>query len=148
LRWQAAERIRQAIVTAIAAQPDAKFIERLESDLKRQAAIIAAENRLAWVKANMNFYIELVASAGNQLMNDALVPLASHTVRYRINLRRQRMKESLNEHTAIVNAIKGATLTWRALWRRSISMSRRFDGQMFADLGVEPVLNRECHATR
>jgi DNA-binding GntR family transcriptional regulator len=67
------------------ARPDA--LSRLDAELERQSAIIAADDRLAWVKANMDFHTQIVASAGNKLMVDALASLASHTmcIGYRMN---------------------------------------------------------------
>jgi DNA-binding GntR family transcriptional regulator len=133
----------------LAARQEPEVIKRLESGLARQSAIIASDDRLAWVKANMNFHSVLVASAGNRLMEDALALLASHTMRigYRMNLRRQRMRESLDEHSAIVDAIKRQEADRaRSLAAEHLYITRALMEQLFADLGVDAVQDEERHA--
>ena len=119
------------------ARPDA--LSRLDAELERQSAIIAADDRLAWVKANMDFHTQIVASAGNKLMVDALASLASHTMRigYRMNYRRQRMKESVDEHSAVVEAIRRRdSERAQALAAEHLYVTTVLMKQMFADLGI------------
>jgi SAM-dependent methyltransferase len=82
-------------------KPD--IVSRLEAELVRQKKISRSDDGLEWVISNMDFHLMLVVSVGNPLFDAAMPPLASHTMRigYRMNARRQRMQESLQEHTAL-----------------------------------------------
>jgi DNA-binding GntR family transcriptional regulator len=92
----------------LAAKPNADVLVQLERELERQRELIQHDDRLAWVQANMDFHTKLVMCGGNDLMLETLLPLGSHTMRigYRMNYRRQRMAESLSEHSAVVDAIR------------------------------------------
>jgi DNA-binding GntR family transcriptional regulator len=123
----------------LASQSEPDDLKRLDAELERQAAIIRADDRLAWVEANMDFHTHIVASVGNQLMLDALAPLASHTMRigYRMNYRRQRMKESVEEHSAVVEAIRRRdSERARALAAEHLYVTALLMKQMFADLDI------------
>lgn len=103
---------RAAIESYCAAQlalkANAEILADLDGELERQRELIRKDDRLAWVQANMDFHTKLVAAGGNSLMLETLAPLGSHTMRigYRMNYRRQRMEESLYEHSAVVDAIR------------------------------------------
>jgi DNA-binding GntR family transcriptional regulator len=92
----------------LARKPNPEVLAELEAELDRQRALIRKDDRLAWVQANMDFHTKLVAGSNNRLMLETLAPLASHTMRigYRMNYRRQRMEESVDEHSAVVDAIR------------------------------------------
>lgn len=91
---------------ALKANPE--FLADLNGELERQRELIRKDDRLAWVQANMDFHTKLVAAGGNNLMLEAMAPLGSHTMRigYRMNYRRERMEESLYEHSSVVDAIR------------------------------------------
>lgn len=114
-------------------------IARLDAELKRQRAIIKAGDRLVWVKANMDFHTVLAESSENTLMIEAFAPLASHTKRlgYRMNYRTQRMRESLDEHSAIVDAIRrGDVDQARTMAEEHLYVTTVLMKQLFADLGI------------
>ncbi|MCC6949714.1 MAG: GntR family transcriptional regulator [Bradyrhizobiaceae bacterium] len=92
----------------LAAKHKPEVLTRLENELKRQRAIIDGDDHLAWVLANMDFHTAIVGGIGNQLFNETLSPLATHTMRigYRMIARRKRMEESFDEHAGIVDAIR------------------------------------------
>jgi DNA-binding GntR family transcriptional regulator len=92
----------------LARKGDPAVLAELEAELDRQRDLIRADDRLVWVQANMDFHTKLVAASNNRLMLETLAPLGSHTMRigYRMNLRRQRMDESIEEHSAVVDAIR------------------------------------------
>jgi DNA-binding GntR family transcriptional regulator len=117
--------------------PDA--LTGLDAELERQTAIIGADDRLAWVQANMDFHARIVSSVGNKLMVDALASLASHTMRigYSMNYRRQRMQESVYEHSAVVEAIRRRDADRaRALASEHLYVTTVLMKQMFADVGI------------
>jgi DNA-binding GntR family transcriptional regulator len=123
----------------MAASRDPQLIARLDAELKRQRAIIKAGDRLVWVTANMDFHMVLAASSENTLMIDAFAPLASHTKRlgYRMNHRAQRMRESLDEHSAIVDAIRrGDVDRARTMAEEHLYITTVLMKQLFADLGI------------
>jgi DNA-binding GntR family transcriptional regulator len=123
----------------LASQPQPEALTQLDAELERQSAIIGADDRLAWVQANMDFHARIVATAGNRLMVDALASLASHTMRigYRMNHRRQRMQESVDEHSAVVEAIRRRDPDRaRALASEHLYVTTVLMKQMFADLGI------------
>jgi DNA-binding GntR family transcriptional regulator len=123
----------------MAATRDAKGIARLDAELKRQRAIIKAGDRLKWVTANMAFHAILAEYSENKLMVEAFAPLASHTKRlgYRMNHRTQRMRESLDEHSAIVDAIKrGDVDRARSMAEEHLYITTVLMKQLFADLGL------------
>jgi len=124
---------------SLATQPEPDVLARLDAELERQKAIIKADDRLAWVQANMDFHTQLVASAGNRQMVDALALLASHTMRigYRMNYRRQRMRESVNEHSAVIEAIRRRDPERaRALAGEHLYVTTVLMKQLFDDLGL------------
>jgi DNA-binding GntR family transcriptional regulator len=93
-----------------------------------------------WVEANADFHAILVESSENRLMIDAFGPLASHTKRlgYRMNNRAQRMRESLDEHSAIVDAIRrGDVDRARTMAEEHLYITTVLMKQLFADLGIE-----------
>jgi DNA-binding GntR family transcriptional regulator len=109
----------------------------LERELERQKAIIDAGDQLAWVIANMEFHTLLVASLDNNMFNEGMLPLASHTMRigFRMNARKERMKESLREHSALVSAIRrGDPEKARALAVEHLYVTKVLMKQMFDDL--------------
>jgi DNA-binding GntR family transcriptional regulator len=123
----------------MAASRDPKGIARLDGELKRQRAIIKAGDRLVWVEANMDFHMVLAESSENVLMMEAFVPLASHTKRlgYRMNHRAQRMRESLDEHSAIVDAIRrGDVDRARTMAEEHLYITTVLMKQLLADLGI------------
>ena len=123
----------------MAASRDAKGIARLDAELKRQRAIIKAGDRLVWVEANMDFHMVLAESSENVLMMEAFVPLASHTKRlgYRMNHRTQRMRESLDEHSAIVDSIRrGDVDRARTMAEEHLYITTVLMKQLLADLGI------------
>ena len=123
-----------------AAAPSPAGLRRLEAELKRQREIVKNSDRLLWVDANMEFHTLVAECSENKLMLNAFAPLASHTKRlgYRMNNRATRMKESVDEHTAIVDAIRrgdpdrARTMTEEHLYVTTVLMK-----QLFADLGIE-----------
>jgi DNA-binding GntR family transcriptional regulator len=123
----------------IARKPGPHVLAGLDAELDRQRELIRDDDRLAWVKANMDFHTKLVAGTNNRLMLDTFVPLASHTMRigYRMNHRRQRMEESVDEHSAVVEAIRrrdperARELAAEHLYITTVLMK-----QMMDDLGV------------
>jgi DNA-binding GntR family transcriptional regulator len=134
----------------LASQSQPETLARLDTELERQAAIIAADDRLAWVKANMDFHTQIVSSAGNKLMVDALALLASHTMRvgYRMNYRRQRMQESVDEHSAVVEAIRRRDPERaQALAAEHLYVTTLLMKQMFADLGISAELQEVRNAS-
>jgi DNA-binding FadR family transcriptional regulator len=87
----------------------------------------------------MDFHMVLAASSENTLMIDAFAPLASHTKRlgYRMNHRAQRMRESLDEHSAIVDAIRrGDVDRARTMAEEHLYITTVLMKQLFADLGI------------
>jgi DNA-binding GntR family transcriptional regulator len=127
-----------AAVLARNQPPD--VVAKLEQELERQLSIIKRDDGLAWVIANMDFHILLVSSLNNRLFDEAMPPLASHTMRigYRMNARKERMKESYQEHSEIVRAIRSRdeerarSLTASHLYVTTILMK-----QLFSDLGSD-----------
>jgi DNA-binding GntR family transcriptional regulator len=135
----------------LAAQSHPDALARLDAELERQRSIIDADDRLAWVKANMDFHTQIVSSAGNELMVDALALLASHTMRigYRMNYRRQRMQESVDEHSAVVEAIRRRDPERaRALAAEHLYVTTLLMKQMFADLAISPASREARHASK
>jgi DNA-binding GntR family transcriptional regulator len=135
----------------LASQSHPDALARLDAELERQTAIIAVDDRLAWVKANMDFHTQIVSSAGNKLMVDALALLASHTMRvgYRMNYRRQRMQESVDEHSAVVEAIRRRDPERaRALAAEHLYVTTLLMKQMFADLGSNAPPQEARHASK
>jgi DNA-binding GntR family transcriptional regulator len=124
----------------MAASADPDRLARLGAELKRQRAIIKAGDRLLWVQANTDFHTILAESSKNTLMIEAFMPLATHTKRlgYRMNHRAQRMKESLDEHSAIVDAIRrGDADRARTMAEEHLYITTVLMKQLFAD-------NRHC----
>jgi len=67
------------------------------------------------------------------------MPLATHTKRlgYRMNHRAQRMKESLDEHSAIVDAIRrGDADRARTMAEEHLYITTVLMKQLFADIGI------------
>jgi DNA-binding GntR family transcriptional regulator len=123
----------------MAANPDPKRIARLEAELKRQRLIIKNGERLRWVDANADFHTILAEASENRLMIEAFGPLVSHTKRlgYRMNHRAQRMRESLDEHSAIVDAIRrGDVDRARTLAEEHLYVTTVLMKQLFTDLGI------------
>lgn len=123
----------------MAANPDRKRLARLDAELKRQRAIIKNGERLRWVEANADFHAILAESSENRLMIEAFAPLASHTKRigYRMNYRTQRMKESLDEHSAIVDAIRrGDVDRARTMAEEHLYITTVLMKQLFSDIGI------------
>lgn len=124
----------------MAAAADPKRLARLDAELKRQRAIIKKGDRLAWVGANADFHAIIAESSENRLMIEAFAPLATHTKRlgYCMNQRTQRMRESLDEHSAIVDAIKrGDADRARTMAEEHLYVTTVLMKQLFADLGLE-----------
>ena len=134
---------------ALAANREPSVISGLEQQLDRQLKIIEQDDGLAWVLANMDFHLALVSSLGNDLFNETMPPLASHTMRigYRMNVRKERMKESHREHAAIVAAIRnGEPEQARSLASSHLYITTILMKQLFADLGdrlgpMQPINN-------
>jgi len=123
----------------MAATKNAQRIAKLDAELKRQRAIIKAGDRLLWVQANMDFHMVLAECCENALMIEAFAPLASHTKRlgFRMNNRTQRMRESLDEHSAIVDAIKrGDADRARTTAEEHLYITTVLMKQLFSDLGI------------
>jgi DNA-binding GntR family transcriptional regulator len=123
----------------MAASADPDRLARLGAELKRQRAIIKAGDRLLWVQANTDFHTILAESSKNTLMIEAFMPLATHTKRlgYRMNHRAQRMKESLDEHSAIVDAIRrGDADRARTMAEEHLYITTVLMKQLFADIGI------------
>jgi DNA-binding GntR family transcriptional regulator len=123
----------------MAASADPDRLARLAAELKRQRAIIKAGDRLLWVQANTDFHTILAESSENTLMIEAFMPLATHTKRlgYRMNHRAQRMKESLDEHSAIVDAIRrGDADRARTMAEEHLYITTVLMKQLFADIGI------------
>ena len=129
---------RAAIEGHCAAQLARKADPAVLAELDRQRELSRADDRLAWVEANMDFHSKLVAASNNRLMLETLAPLGSHTMRigYRMNYRRQRMDESIDEHSAVVEAIRhrdperARQLAFEHLYITTVLMK-----QMINDLG-------------
>jgi DNA-binding GntR family transcriptional regulator len=84
-------------------------------------------------------------------MVDALASLASHTMRvgYRMNYRRQRMKESVDEHSAVVEAIRRRDPERaRALAAEHLYVTTVLMKQMFADLGIDSPLQEARNGSK
>lgn len=123
----------------MAAAGDAKRLAQLEAELKRQRTIIRAADRRAWVDANMDFHNILAECTENRLMMEAFAPLASHTKRlgYRMNHRAQRMSELLDEHSAIVDAIRrGDADRARTVAEEHLYITTVLMKQLLADIGL------------
>jgi DNA-binding GntR family transcriptional regulator len=123
---------------ALASNHRQEDIDRLENELARQRSTIKSGDQLTWVKVNMEFHTLLVSSLNNSLFNDWMVPLASHTMRigFRMNARRERMEESLREHTAVVDAIRRRDPDRaRALAVKHLYVTTLLMKQLFSDLG-------------
>lgn len=123
----------------MAANADPKRLTKLDAELKRQREIIKNGERLLWVEANADFHAILAESSENRLMIEAFAPLASHTKRlgYRMNHRAQRMKESLDEHSAIVDAIRrGDVDRARTMAEEHLYITTVLMKQLFADIGI------------
>ncbi len=122
----------------LARKADPAVLAELDAELDRQRELSRADDRLAWVEANMDFHSKLVAASNNRLMLETLAPLGSHTMRigYRMNYRRQRMDESIDEHSAVVEAIRhrdperARQLAFEHLYITTVLMK-----QMINDLG-------------
>lgn len=124
---------------SLAAKPRPHLVARLEDELKRQHAVIAKEDQLGWVIANMDFHTALVSGIENPLFNETLPPLATHTMRigYRMIARRKRMEESYDEHAGIVDAIRREDpekARERAIEHMYVTVVLM--KQMFSDLGL------------
>jgi len=122
----------------LARKHTADMVTKLEHELDRQLSIIKRDDGLAWVIANMDFHILLVSSLNNNLFDEAMPPLASHTMRigYRMNARKERMKESHQEHSEIVKAIRnGDEEKARALTASHLYVTAILMKQLFSDLG-------------
>jgi DNA-binding GntR family transcriptional regulator len=114
-------------------------VARLESELKRQRAIIDGDDHLAWVLANMDFHTAIVSGIDNPLFNETLSPLATHTMRigYRMIARRKRMEESFDEHAGIVDAIRrGDEDKARERAAEHMYVTVVLMKQLFSDLGL------------
>jgi DNA-binding GntR family transcriptional regulator len=100
-------------VDALARSPDAQIIHSLDEQLARQKRIISKEDRLEWVRANMDFHRAIVDSIANPMMSDTMSLLGHHTMRvgYRMLHDRKRMKESFGEHVHLVDAIRNSQPT-------------------------------------
>jgi DNA-binding GntR family transcriptional regulator len=123
----------------MASNADPKRMAKLKAEIKRQRAIIKNGERLRWVEANADFHAILAESCENRLMIEAFAPLASHTKRlgYRMNDRAQRMKESLDEHSAIVDAIcRGDADRARSMAEEHLYVTTVLMKQLFADIGI------------
>jgi DNA-binding GntR family transcriptional regulator len=123
---------------ALARDHKPEVISDLEGQLDRQQKIIEQDDGLAWVIANMDFHLKLVSSLGNRLFDEAMPPLASHTMRigYRMNVRKERMKESLVEHSALVGAIRSRDeQRARSLASSHLYITTILMKQLFSDLG-------------
>jgi len=123
----------------MAANPNPKRIAKLEAELKRQRAILRSGERLQWVDANTDFHTLLAEASENRLMIEAFGPLASHTKRlgYRMNHRTQRMQESLDEHSAIVDAIRrGDVDRARTMAEEHLYVTTVLMKQLFTDMGI------------
>jgi DNA-binding GntR family transcriptional regulator len=123
----------------MAAAADRKRLAKLEAEIKRQRAIVKNGERLRWVDANADFHAILAESSENRLMIEAFGPLESHTKRlgYRMNYRLQRMKESLDEHSAIVDAIRrGDPDRARTMAEEHLYITTVLMKQLFVDLGI------------
>lgn len=123
----------------MAATKNVERIAKLDAELKRQRTIIKAGDRLRWVQANMDFHMVLAECSENSLMIEAFAPLASHTKRlgYRMNSRSQRMRESLDEHSAIVDAIKrGDADRARTMAEEHLYITTVLMKQLFSDMGI------------
>lgn len=123
----------------LATGSDGSLLNRLEAELKRQRSIIKAGDRLKWVEANMDFHNIIAEGCENRLMIEAFAPLASHTKRlgYRMNHRTQRMRESLDEHSAIVDAIRrGDADRSRSTAEEHLYVTTVLMKQLFADIGI------------
>jgi len=123
----------------MAANPNPKRIAKLEAELKRQRAILRGGERLQWVDANTDFHTLLAEASENRLMIEAFGPLASHTKRlgYRMNHRTQRMQESLDEHSAIVDAIRRGDIDRaRTMAEEHLYVTTVLMKQLFTDMGI------------
>ena len=123
----------------MAANPNPKRLARLDAELRRQRSLLKKGDRLSWVDANADFHAILAESSENRLMTEAFDQLASHTKRlgYRMNYRTQRMKESLDEHSAIVDAIRrGDADRARTMAEEHLYITTVLMKQMFVDLGL------------
>jgi DNA-binding GntR family transcriptional regulator len=124
----------------MAAAADPKRLARLDAELKRQRAIIRKGERLRWVEANADFHEILAECSENRLMIDAFGPLASHTKRlgYRMTRRTERMSESFDEHSAIVDAIRrGDVDRARTTAEEHLYVTTVLMKQLFVDIGVK-----------
>lgn len=124
----------------LATKQNPEVVVRLENELKRQRAIIDGDDHLAWVLANMDFHAAIVGGIGNQLFNETLSPLATHTMRigYRMIARRKRMEESYDEHAGVVDAIRrGDAEKARQRATEHMYVTVLLMKQLFSDLGLK-----------
>lgn len=123
----------------MAARPNPSRLAGLNEELERQEKIIADGDRFAWVKANIDFHRKIVEACDNRLMMDSFATLAIHTERlgYRMISRAQRMSESLDEHSAIVDAIgRGDVDRARTMAEEHLYITTVLMKQLFADAGI------------
>ena len=131
---------------ALAARPRAEILEQLEAQLERQRHINVANDRLRWVAANIEFHRTIIDSLGNPLVSEAFPTLAAHTMRigYRMISRHERMQESIDEHVAVVAAIRrGDVNEARRLAEEHLYVTKVLMKQLFDDLGIEVVQRGE-----
>ena len=131
---------------SLAAHQPAGIVDALDEQLDRQRRIRIANDRLGWVVANIDFHYLIVSSLGNKLMNDAFPVLAAHTMRigYRMIARQERMGESIDEHVAIVEAIRRRDVDEaRKLAAEHLYVTKVLMKQLFADTGVAAEAEKE-----
>lgn len=93
----------------VARRRDPALIAALEREIERQRAIVEHDDRLAWIESNLAFHGMIVRGVSNRLMNDVLQPIESHMTRVGYQIVQEqprRIPEILDEHAAIVEAIK------------------------------------------
>jgi DNA-binding GntR family transcriptional regulator len=135
----------------LAKNPRAEVLAALDAQIVRQRQIIEAADRLRWVTANMEFHRILVDSLGNRLMSEAFPALAAHTMRigYRMISRQERMQESVDEHLAVVNAIRhGNVEEARRLAAEHLYVTKLLMKQLFDDLKIDATPANESDRAR
>jgi DNA-binding GntR family transcriptional regulator len=141
--------IESYCASILAARPRKDVLIALDVTLSRQEDIIDADEHEKWVDANMEFHTILVRGAENPLMNAQLENLASHSKRisYRMIARKERMRESLNEHRAIFDAIRrrdqdrARTLAGEHLYVCTLLMHQMLSGDRSRSVGAFPSLD-------
>ncbi len=125
---------------ALASHPRNDIMAALDEQLELQNRIVLSNDRLRWVGANIDFHRILIDSLGNKLISDAFPTLAAHTMRigFRMNSRKERMQESIDEHAAMLEAMRQQRPDEaRRLAADHLRITKLLMKQLFDDYGLK-----------